>query len=229
MLVAGRYRLGALLGTGRSGQVRIGRDEHVVREVAVKEVPRILAPYPGASAREAGALTRIRHQGVVELVDFVPDPVTGRDWLVLELVAGRTLGADPPLTEREALDVGGQVLAALRAVHELGLVHGDVKPANVLRGPDGRVVLVDFGLTSAPRRTGSPGVVAGSYPYLAPEIIRDGVYSPESDLYALGMTLYAAVTGSHHYDGPPPVLRPIIEGLLRPCPQQRREAGAMLG
>ena len=125
----------------------------------------------------------------------------GRPCVVMELVPFRSLrdvvAEDGPMAPAEAARVGLSVLAALRAVHGAGIVQREVKPANILLGPGGRVKLADFGIAKAadsPALTVS-GVLLGSPPYLAPERARGGRAGPAADMWALGASLYAAVEG----------------------------------
>jgi serine/threonine protein kinase len=173
----------------------------------------------------------------------------GRPCIVMELVPFRSLrdvlAEDGPMSPPEAARVGLSVLAALSAVHEAGVVHRDVKPANILLGPEDRVVLADFGIAKAadsPALTAS-GVLLGSPSYLAPERARGGRADPASDLWALGASLYAAVEGRPPFerdsviasltavvaDEPEPAphagpLWPVIEGLLGKDPAARLDA-----
>jgi serine/threonine protein kinase len=238
-LVAGRYRLGRRLGHGATGQVWRAFDEELGRTVAVKEVARSLAPYPDAGRLEARAAARVTHCGVVTVHDFIAQDADDTDWIVMEALSGQSLaavlGREGPISVEEARYIGRHVLGALRAVHDAGLVHGDIKPSNVQLCDDGRVVLLDFGLASAARRdsAAADGVVAGSLPYIAPEIYREGWYSPASDLYALGMTLCVALTGTAPGDEAMPelpraarALAPVVTGLLDPDPRQRLSAAA---
>ncbi|SHN47178.1 serine/threonine-protein kinase [Cryptosporangium aurantiacum] len=245
-LVGGRYRLDSRLGSGASGTVWLAQDEELGRTVAVKEIPRELAPYPGAGRLEARAAARIDHRAVVAVYDFVAQDSDGVDWIVMEALSGRTLASVlyqyGPVSGDEARYLAEHLLDALGAVHGAGLIHGDVKPGNVQLCDDGRVVLLDFGLATVPRRTAgaTDGPVAGSLPYIAPEILRSGVYSPQSDLYALGMTLYVALTGeapdidltADQYRVPeiPPhaaAFAGVLRGLLDPDPDTRFDADAL--
>jgi len=250
-LLAGRYRLCAVIGRGEMGAVWQARDELLNRDVAVKEIvwPAQMDPAERDIARrravrEAQLAARLRHPNVVGVYDIVEED--DRPSIVMELVPFRSLrdaiAEDGPMFPVQAARVGLSVLAALRAVHEVGVVHRDVKPANILLGPDGRVVLTDFGIATA---AGSPtltnsGVLLGSPSYLAPERARGGRASPAADLWALGASLFAAVEGRPPFerDGvlasltavvadelDPPAhagpLGPVIEGLLRKDPGTR--------
>lgn len=260
-VVAGRYRLLGPVGRGGMGVVWQARDELLDRDVAVKEV-RAPAGLDQAEVRrlyarlerEARAASRISHRGVVTVYDVAAEE--GRPWIVMELVRGLSLAevleAEGPLPPHRAAHIGEQVLSALRSAHEAGVLHRDVKPGNVLIANDGRVVLSDFGIA---RLAGSaaitmPGEVVGSPEYLAPERALGRDPGPESDLWSLGVLLYAAVEGGLPFRRHTPVetlravaveppaptrrageLAPVIEGLLRKDPAERlpaAEAARML-
>ncbi|MGW5634580.1 serine/threonine-protein kinase [Streptomyces sp. NPDC003832] len=253
-VIAGRYRLLAPLGEGGMGTVWRARDEVLHREVAVKEVR---APHglPDSEVqrmyarleREAWAAARVTNHNVVTVYDVATQD--GRPWIVMELVRGVSLAelldAEGPLPPQRAAHIGAEVLAALRAAHEAGVLHRDVKPANVLLSNDGRVVLTDFGIamvegSSALTMTGE---VIGSPEFLAPERALGRTPGPESDLWSLGVLLYASVEGNSPFrqdtplstlraivdeELPPPhragALAPVIEGLLRKDPADRLPA-----
>jgi serine/threonine protein kinase len=254
-LVAGRYRLHESLGSGGMGRVWLARDEVLRRDVAVKEV---LLPEGLTDAereelcvrtmREAQAAARLSHPNVVQIYDVVEEQE--RPWIVMEYVKSRslyqTIKEDGRMGPKRAAEIGLAVLAALRAAHTAGVLHRDVKPGNVLLAKDGRVVLTDFGLATFTGGEGAvtrPGLILGSVQYVAPERARDGTSSPESDLWALGATLYAAVEGRSPYarstsmatltalatqPPDPPLhagpLRPVLIGLLRRNPRARMTA-----
>ncbi|WP_151479505.1 serine/threonine-protein kinase [Streptomyces albicerus] len=253
-VIAGRYRLLSPLGEGGMGTVWRARDEVLHREVAVKEV-RAPGGLPGPDAermyarleREAWAAARISNRNVVTVYDVALED--GRPWIVMELVRGIALSdlldAEGPLSPQRTAHIGAEVLAALRAAHEAGVLHRDVKPGNVLMSNDGRVVLTDFGIamvegSSALTMTGE---VIGSPEFLAPERALGRTPGPESDLWSLGVLLYAAVEGNSPFrqntplstlravvdeELPPPrragPLAPVIEGLLRKDPAERMPA-----
>ncbi|MFC0504789.1 serine/threonine protein kinase [Micromonospora costi] len=211
LLIAGRYRLVDLVGTGGMGRVWLARDEMLHRDVAVKEVvPPAWLGEPERdelrrrSLREARTAARLNHPNVVRLYDVVHD----RDspWIVMEYVESRSvqqiIATDGPLGPARTARIGLAVLAALRAAHAAGVLHRDVKPHNVLVGADGRVVLTDFGLatfTGGDAGMTGPGMILGSPHFVAPERARDGVSDPRTDLWSLGATLYAAVEGQPPY------------------------------
>src|SRR4051812_24305476 len=253
-LVAERYRLASLIGSGGMGRVWLARDEVLRREVAVKEVvlPEDMTfternELCQRTLREARAAGRLSHPNVVAVYDVVQ--AEGRPWIVMELVRSRSLyqvvKEDGPVPPRRAAEIGLAVLAALRAAHQAGVWHRDVKPGNVLLADDGRVVLTDFGLATfeGDGTVTRSGVILGSAQYISPERARDGASGPESDLWSLGATLYAAVEGRSPYARdtamatltalatlPPDTprragpLRPVLIGLLRKNPRHRMRA-----
>ncbi|MFD6465164.1 serine/threonine-protein kinase [Streptomyces goshikiensis] len=258
-LVAGRYRLLSRLGEGGMGTVWRALDETLHREVAVKEVRAPAGLGAGDIARmysrlerEAWAAARIPDRNVVTVHDVVMEDE--RPWIVMELIRGRSLAdllrAEGPLTPRRAAHIGAEVLNALRAAHAVGVEHRDVKPANVLIAQDGRVVLSDFGIAMVEGSTAltMTGEVVGSPEYLPPERALGRPSGPESDLWSLGVMLYAAVEGISPFrqgtalstlravvDEEPPdptragPLAPVIAGLLRKEPAQRTPATEVAG
>ncbi|WP_406453827.1 serine/threonine protein kinase [Streptomyces sp. NBC_00876] len=208
-LLGGRYRLVGRLGAGGMGTVWRARDEVVDRDVAVKEPS---APdHLGAREREivhirmqreARAAARIEHPSVVTVHDVVIEDA--KPWIVMELVRGQSLAdllQEGTLDPREASRIGLAVLGALAAAHGAGVLHRDVKPANVLLGRDGRVVLTDFGIAQVEGEQGltETGAFVGSPEYIAPERVLGRRPGPESDLWSLGVVLYAAVEGVSPY------------------------------
>jgi serine/threonine protein kinase len=251
-LVAGRYRLGPLLGRGGMGKVWLAKDELLRRPVALKQVI-LRREEPQATARrtltEARAAARVDHSGVVAVYDVVEHDST--PWIVMELLSGRTLAealrVDGPLPVDEVAHIGLCLLDVLQAVHRAGVVHRDVTPANVYLCEDGRVVLTDFGIAWTADRGSSflPSEFVGSPPYTPPEGVQGGTLGPPSDLFSLGATLFAAVEGKPAFDkgsvldtvaavladAPAPYrragpLRPLINGLLAKKPQHRPSATA---
>ncbi|MGW7609373.1 protein kinase domain-containing protein [Streptomyces sp. NPDC054766] len=204
-LVAGRYRLLAKLGHGGMGTVWRATDETVDREVAVKEprVPDHLPERERATAyermrREARAAARLDHPAVVNVHDVAV--VDGQPWIVMELVRGRSLGdalQEGTLGVREAARIGLEILGALEAAHAAGILHRDVKPDNVLLGRHDRVVLTDFGIARIEGETSltDTGGFVGSPEYIAPERVLGQRPGPASDLWSLGVVLYAATEG----------------------------------
>ncbi|MFB7912339.1 serine/threonine-protein kinase [Streptomyces sp. NPDC056061] len=254
LVLAGRYRLGEVLGRGGMGKVWRAHDEVLHRTVAVKELT--AGQYVAEADRvvlhartqkEARAAARITHPGVVTVHDVIE--YDNRPWIVMQYVDGPSL-ADAAkevgeIAPREAARIGLHVLSALRAAHGAGVLHRDVKPGNVLLAADGQVLLTDFGIAaiegdSTITRTGE---LVGSIDYLAPERVRGGDPGPASDLWSLGATLYTAVEGRSPFrrtspistmqavvteEPPPPEragpLAPVITALLRKEPEDRPTA-----
>ncbi|MDQ0775066.1 hypothetical protein QF026_003532 [Streptomyces aurantiacus] len=204
-LIAGRYRLLDKLGHGGMGTVWRAKDETVDREVAVKEprVPDHLPERERANVfermrREARAAARLDHPAVVNVHDVAV--VDGQPWIVMELVRGRSLGGalqEGTLGAREAARIGLEVLGALEAAHAAGILHRDVKPDNVLLGTGDRVVLTDFGIAQIEGETNltDTGGFVGSPEFIAPERVLGQRPGPASDLWSLGVVLYAATEG----------------------------------
>ncbi|MFG2147987.1 serine/threonine-protein kinase [Streptomyces sp. NPDC048696] len=208
-VLGGRYRLVDRLGHGGMGTVWRAHDEVVDRDVAVKEprVPDHLGERERATVhlrmqREARAAARIDHPSVVTMHDVVVED--GKPWIVMELVRGHSLAdrlQEGTLDVREAARIGLAVLGALTAAHEAGVLHRDVKPANVLLGRGERVVLTDFGIAQVEGEEGltETGAFVGSPEFIAPERVLGQRPGPESDLWSLGVVLYAAVEGMSPY------------------------------
>ncbi|MFJ1709887.1 serine/threonine-protein kinase [Kitasatospora sp. NPDC088346] len=208
-VVAGRFELRQRLGSGAMGTVWRAHDAVLERDIALKEM-RPLRHEDAARAdhmraravREAKALARLNHPNAVtiyEIVDDLPYP-----WLVMEFVSGVPLDEllrDRTLSPAQAASVGLDILAALRAAHAAGVLHRDVKPANVLIRPDGSAVLTDFGIAALQGSLDltATGDLIGSPDYLAPERIsaESAEIGPASDLWSLGVLLYICVEGAN--------------------------------
>ena len=202
-LLAGRYRLGARLGTGGMGEVLDGWDERLGRPVAVKVLRPDLAARPDVRERfdqEARLAARLLHPNVVAVFDSGDE--AGTAFLVMERLSGRTFAEvidAGPVEPGLVREVGLQVLAALEAAHRAGLVHRDIKPSNILDAGEGRWKVGDFGIAKSteavdPALT-STGLVVGTAAYLTPERLAGSPADASSDLYALGVVLYEALAG----------------------------------
>ncbi|MEU7516768.1 serine/threonine-protein kinase [Streptomyces sp. NPDC042898] len=212
-VIDGRFELVERLGGGGMGTVWRARDLALHRDVALKEVrppDPAMAEHDVEGARtlrarvlrEARALARVDHPGVVTIHHIVDAGEGTYPWLVMELVTGGSLQDRldrGPMTPTEAAVLGRRLLDALTAAHERDIEHRDVKPANVLLRPDGRPVLTDFGIAAIRESTvlTASGSIIGSPDYMAPERIRGRSSGPAADLWSLGMLLYVAVEGHH--------------------------------
>ncbi|MEU6314377.1 serine/threonine-protein kinase [Streptomyces sp. NPDC047014] len=212
-LIDGRFELVAPLGSGGMGTVWRARDIALHREVALKEVrppdpataaaqPELAEQMRERAVREARALARLAHPHVVTIHHIVEpaDGAEGHPWIVMEMVKGGSLHdklESGPLPPAEVVRLGLDVLSALRAAHAEGVLHRDVKPANVLLRPDGSAVLTDFGIAALHDSTQltATGVLIGSPEYIAPERVRGEEGLAASDLWSLGMLLYVASEG----------------------------------
>ncbi len=183
-------------------QVWEATDDVLARRVAVKILHPHLARDESFVRRfraEAIAAARLAHPSIVSVYDTLADD--GVNAIVMELVSGTTMRADldqhGPLALNAVLAIGTQVADALGAAHAAGLIHRDVKPANILLSSDGRVLVADFGIAKAAEGADltSDGGMVGTAKYLAPEQIEGGPIDGRTDLYALGVVLYEALTG----------------------------------
>ena len=210
-VVAGRYRLRSVLGSGSMGTVWSAYDEFLHRPVAVKEM-KVPPGIPAEQAdelrertlREARAIAVLSHPNVITLHDVAREG--DAPFVVMELLPSRSLAHllrdHGPLTVEQAAAVGISVAAALEAAHEAGITHRDVKPGNVLVASDGRIKLTDFGIArnvseATMTRT---GIMLGSPAYISPEVASGGAVTPNADLWGLGATLFAAIEGAPPYD-----------------------------
>jgi serine/threonine protein kinase len=187
------------------GEVWRARDRLLRRPVAIKLIRRKYADDPQASARfrvEARCAARLCHPGIARVYDFSD---SGQPFLVMELVEGPSLAevlACGPIAPYRALEITGQVAGALSAVHRAGIVHQDIKPANILIGRRGKVKLTDFGVAAlAGSAVGDAGTVSGTAAYVAPERMLGGRGGPAADLYSLGVVLYECLSGRRPFDG----------------------------
>jgi len=216
----GRYRIVGRIARGGMATVYEALDTRLHRDVAVKVMHAALArddDFVDRFIREARSAARLSHPNVVAVFDqgSQHDDRTGEDcvYLVMELVRGRTLRQlvreRGPLSPVDALAVLEPVLAALRAAHDAGIVHRDVKPENVLLADDGRVEVADFGLARAVDAVGADtatrGVLLGTVSYLAPEQVVDGRADARTDVYSAGIVLFEMLTGCKPHEGDSPI------------------------
>ncbi|WP_327107534.1 serine/threonine-protein kinase [Nonomuraea glycinis] len=245
-MLGGRYRLRAKLGSGGMGTVWRAHDELLDREVAVKELT-VSGPQHeeqiARTMREARIAARLTHPNIAAVYDVVL--ADERPWIIMQYVPSSSLAT--VIANRGTLPVatvtriGLEVLAALRAAHAAGVLHRDVKPANILLTGEGSAILTDFGLaTTLDDERPQANVVMGTAAYIAPERARGAPATARSDLWSLGATLYAAVEGRTPFaqgseqatlsavvtSSPAPFdqageLAPVISGLLEKDPDER--------
>ncbi|MCU1370081.1 MAG: serine/threonine protein kinase [Ilumatobacteraceae bacterium] len=209
-VVAGRYRLRSQIGGGGMGAVWLAEDERLGREVAVKHVlsstlvdPATAAEQRERAMREGRIAARLSHPHAIAIYDVVVED--GEPWLVMEYLPSRSLAAvlasAGALRVDQVAQIGAQLADALGAVHAAGIVHRDVKPANVLIGQgdgiEGLVKITDFGISHASGDVTltQTGMITGTPAYLAPEVARGIEPGPAADVFALGATLYACLEG----------------------------------
>src|SRR3954463_7963693 len=253
-VVAGRYALTDVLGRGGMGTVWLATDQVLERQVALKEVTFSIdlgdeerGILRERTMREARAAARLDHPHVTTVYDVVEED--GKPWLVMEHVSARSLQemleGHGPLPPAAVARIGLDVLEVLDAAHAAGIVHRDVKPANVLVNSAGRACLTDFGIatsTGDSTLTGA-GAFIGSPSYVAPERAQGLPPGPSIDLWSLGATLYTAVEGRLAFDKDEPMatllavvsehpapmtqagpLEPTIRALLEKDPARRATA-----
>ncbi len=228
--LAQRYELGDRLGVGGMSTVLEAFDRRLERHVAVKLLAEHLAEDPqfvSRFRREALSAARLVHPNVVQVFDFGLDEPTGRHYIVMELVRGRSgaelLREEGRLSVAEATDLVAQSCLGLDYAHRNGVVHRDVKPGNLLRSTEGVVKLADFGIAKAAASMDSQitqvGSVLGTASYLAPEQARGEEAGPRADLYALGVVTYQLLSGRLPYEA---------ASLTELALKQQREAPAWL-
>jgi serine/threonine-protein kinase len=200
-ILVGRYELGSLLGRGGMSSVFTAFDRRLGREVAIKVLAAGLADdgtFVERFEREARAAASLSHRNVVAVFDTGAED--GTRFIVMERASGTTLSSllrEGPLPVEQAVQIAVSVAQALGAAHARGIVHRDVKPGNVMVGPDGQVKVLDFGIARALAATSLTGAstVIGTAGYLSPEQAEGGRVDARSDLYGLGCVLHEMLTG----------------------------------
>src|SRR5215831_8651735 len=255
--LGGRYRLDERIAGGGMGDVWRGTDEVLGRTVAVKILLPSLLAEPGFAQRfrdEARTMATISHPGVVNVYDYGTD--SGVTYLVMEYVEGdplsKTLARVGRLTPARTMSLIAQAADALQAAHDKGIVHRDVKPANLLVRPNGTLVLTDFGIArseAAATHLTQVGSVLGTASYISPEQASGQGATALSDVYGLGVVAYQCLAGRRPFEGGspieiavqhveatppplppdiPPAVRALVERCLAKQPGQRFPTAAAL-
>jgi serine/threonine protein kinase len=233
-VIAGRYTLVSEVGRGGMGVVWRGIDEVLEREVALKRVgmsPGGVSPDLARAEREARLAASLNHPNVVAVFDLVNE--ADEQWLVMEYVENRTLAQlvreEGPLSPDESARLLHQAASALAAAHQAGIVHRDVKPSNILVTAEGRVKLTDFGIARAhaDATLTQTGLMSGSPAYLSPEVASGGSASAASDVWALGATLFHALTGRPPYEVGSNVMGALYQ-IVHADPPRPDDAGWLL-
>jgi len=206
--LSGRYELGERIAAGAMGSVYEAHDARLGRTVAVKLLKDHLADdatFIERFRREARAAAALTHPNIAHVFDFGID---GRHhYLVMELVEGRDLARvlreDGPIEAARAAHIASKIAAALAHAHEGGVIHRDVKPANVILGSDDRVKVTDFGIARAAGESTltATGSVMGTAQYISPEQASGRSVGPTSDIYSLGIVVFEMLTGSVPFTG----------------------------
>ncbi len=220
------YRIQEKIGEGGMGVVYRARDERLARDVALKVLPARALDSPTARKRfhnEALALSKIDHPNIAVVHDF--DSQEGTDFLVEELIPGMSLAEillAGPLPEREVVHLGTQLCEGMAAAHEHGIIHCDLKPANLRVTPDARLKILDFGLAKVLRGAGAGGTeatatasetqsLAGTFPYMSPEQLMSERVDERSDIWGVGCVLYEMAAGQRPFLGWGPAM---VEAIL---------------
>ena len=207
VVLAGRYRLEAPLGSGGMAEVYRAVDERLGRRVAVKLLhPRALPPERERFFLEVRALSRLFHPGIVQVLDLGEEE--GRPYFVMELVEGGTFDRLGPFEEGpegdRILEAAAQVMEALAHLHAQGILHRDLTPKNILLTREGHPKVMDFGLAyllQESRHLTRTGYTLGTPAYMAPEQAKGLPLTPKADLYSLGAVLYRTLTGKPPFEG----------------------------
>ncbi|WP_164558079.1 protein kinase [Massilia atriviolacea] len=201
----GHYQLKRLLGEGGFGQVYEAWDSKLQRIIAIKRLkPQLLSTRPDNLLDEARLAASLRHPSFVRIFSIEGD--AAEQSIVMEFVDGCTLreaGKRGPMPQAQVLDIVSQVAEAMREAHDAKLIHGDIKPANLMLEPGGKVRIMDFGLARKidPQATESVVIdqTEGTIAYLAPELMMGSTLSAQSDVYALGVVMYELLTGTRPF------------------------------
>ena len=235
--IGSRYKVVKLLGRGGMGAVYQVRDEELERDVALKLIRPDVAQDPSALdrfKREIQLSSRITHRNVLRVYDL--GETESIKYLTMQLVSGEDLSAvlkrEGKLSNERILRIFRQICEGLEAAHEQGVVHRDLKPQNVMLGPEDRVYLTDFGLAKSAEQSGltQTGAVLGTPFYMSPEQVKGGEVDRRSDIYSLGVILYQMATGKLPFTGSTPyeVMIQRLQKPPRPAIEENPELPAFL-
>jgi len=204
-VLVGRYEILEIIGTGAHGRVARAHDPMIGRLVAIKLFPKDLAKGEARLRfiQEARVVGQLSHPSIITLHDMGIDEATQTPYLVMEFLDGQPLDR---ILERgsipfaKACSWAAEVASALSVAHRKGVIHGDVKPANMLITDDGRVKLMDFGMARLASRDSTATPLLGTPAYWCPEQIMGKPQDARSDLFSLGVVLYEMVTGKRPFD-----------------------------
>ena len=201
----GRYEILEIIGTGATGRVGRAHDPMIGRQVAIKLFSKELAKGEGRLRflQEARVVGQLSHPSIITLHDMGIDEATQTPYLVMEFLEGQPLDRileKGSLPFPRACSLVAEVASALAAAHRKGVIHGDVKPANVLITDDGRVKLMDFGMARLASHDSGASPLLGTPAYWCPEQILGKPQDARSDLFSLGVVLYEIVTGKRPFD-----------------------------
>lgn len=233
--IVGDYAIVRELGRGGMGRVYLAKDARLNRTVALKALAPHLLRDPQQRERlrrEARAAAALAHPGICTI--YALEEIDGDLYIAAEYIDGETLGEEIRAGRRpspdETLRTARELAAALAAAHVAGIVHRDLKPDNVMRGRDGRLKILDFGLAraQAPESAGAfatrPGLLIGTPGYIAPEQLAGQRGDARADVYAFGVLIYEYACGSHPFVSGAPKTVPGIGGVVARCLQQSPDA-----
>ncbi|WP_026303900.1 serine/threonine-protein kinase [Jongsikchunia kroppenstedtii] len=244
-LVAGRYRLRSMIGGGGMGAVWLAHDQLLDREIAIKQVISTVGMTESTAEemrqralREGRIAARLSHRNAIAMHDVALE--AGEPWLVMEYLPSQSLAQildlTGPIPTTQAAQLGAQVADAMAEGHEVGIIHRDIKPGNILIADTGRnagiVKITDFGISRARGdvQLTQTGVITGTPAYFSPEVARGEEPTEASDVYSLGSTLYTAVEGTPPFgidENSLVLLHRVAAGNINP-PRQAGELGPIL-
>jgi serine/threonine-protein kinase len=230
-LQVGRYEILEIIGTGANGRVARGHDPMIGRLVAIKLLSPELAQGEGRQRffKEARVVGQLSHPSIMTLHDMGIDEATSTPYLVTEFLSGQPLDR---ILEKGSVPMPracawvAEVATALGAAHRKGVIHGDIKPANILITDEGRVKLMDFGMARLSASHSAGSSLSGTPAYWCPEQIMGKPQDARSDLFSLGVVLYELVTGRRPFDAD--TLQGVCNRVLSSVPLPPSQANSSL-